>query len=134
MKVAFSIKPVLGFLLLPATIFLFALSGGVQYLGKQATLFFKHYTDAELKKLEASGFINEDGKAEYVVGLDPDQLALEGAAFLNAFDGVEAVRPTGFSNWYVVATAVGSRDVADAIRAAPQSRFVLHNRGLWICH
>ena len=103
-------------------------------MGKQGTLFFKHYTEAELRKLEASGFINEDGQAEYVVVLNPDTLDVDGPTYLRTFDGIVEVRPTGFTDWYVVSTAQGATDVADTIRHSGNARFVLQNRGLWLCH
>ena len=131
---AISSKQLLGYIVLPAVLFLFSYSGGLQWLGKQGTLFFKHYTEAELRELEASGFINEDGQAEYVVGLIPDSLAGDGSQYLESFEGIVEVRPTGFTHWYVISTANGSTDVADAIRNSGKAKFVLQNRGLWLCH
>ena len=131
---AISSKQLLGYIVLPAALFLFSYSGGLQWLGKQGTLFFKNYTEAELRKLEASGFINEDGQAEYVVGLNPEMLNSDGAQYLRSFDGIVDVRPTGFSHWYVIVTAQGAADVADSIRDAGKAKFVLQNRGLWLCH
>ena len=120
--------------MLPAALFLFSYSGGLQWLGKQATLFFKHYTEAELRKLEASGFINEDGQAEYVVGLIPEKLDGDGPQYLRTFDGIVEVRPTGFTHWYVIATARGATEVANKIRNSGNVKFVLQNRGCWLCH
>ena len=131
---AISSKQLLGYIVLPAALFLFSYSGGLQWLGKQGTIFFKHYTEAELKKLEASGYINEDGQAEYVVGLKPDTLDVDGTQYLQAFEGNVEVRPTGFTHLYVIATARGASDVADTIRNSGKAKFVLQNRGLWLCH
>ena len=131
---ALSSKQLLGYIVLPAVLFLFSYSGGLQWLGKKGTLFFKYYTEAELRKLEASGFINEDGQAEYVVGHNPDLLDRDGSQYLESFGGIAEVRPTGFTHWYVIVTAHGATDVADAIRNSGKAKFVLQNRGLWLCH
>ena len=121
-------------MVLPLALFLLGYSGAFQAAGKGLTLFFKYYTDAELQKLEASGFINPDGNAEYVVGLYRDRLVDSGEAFLLSTEGVSEVRPTSFSDWYVITLAVGDDNPAQKLRDRDETRFVLQNRGLWICH
>jgi hypothetical protein len=44
------------YIVIPLTMFVLVYSGALQSLGKGFTLFFKNYTEAELGKLEASGF------------------------------------------------------------------------------
>ena len=121
-------------ILFPLFMFAIGYSGVLQYVGKKATLFFKYYTEAELKKLEASGFIDSDGKAEYVVGLDKGRLKESGKFFLGALQGVTEVRPTRFSNWFVITVDKTDKNYIKSIRNLVEIDFVLQNRGMWICH
>ena len=113
---------------------MFSYAGGLQAVGKTATLFFKYYTDAELKKLEAGGFINTKGNAEYVIALQSDAISSSGENFLRSQEGVESVRKTDFDDWFVVEISSEIKGLAERIRNLPQTRFVLANRGVWICH
>ncbi|MYD75815.1 MAG: hypothetical protein F4093_04990 [Gammaproteobacteria bacterium] len=118
----------------PLVMFFLGYSGALEPVGKAFVVFFKFYTEAELIKLSATGFINDDGLAEYVVGLDPDGPDFSGPEFLMAQQGVRSVRDTAFSNWYVIEIEAGMPDRLSALKDLPQIDFVLQNRGLWLCH
>jgi hypothetical protein len=113
---------------------LFGYSGAVQSIAKTGTLFFKYYTDAELKKLEASGFINGEGEAEYVLGIEPDLVEGSAQDFITSIDGVKEVRTTSFDNWFVVTVNSNTKENIRRLRELSQIRFVLQNRGVWLCH
>lgn len=126
-------KRLLAYVVVPVAMFGLGYSGAFQWAGKGLTLFFKHYTEAELRKLEAAGFINSDGQAEYVIGVRSKELDTPGS-FLQGQAGIVEVRETAFSGWFVVTVDAERPDVVPRIRALPQIQFVLQNRGLWICH
>ena len=124
----------LALVLLLTGLFVFAAAGGIHELGKWFTVFFKYYTEAELHKLEAAGFVNASGNSEYVISLDSEWDVTEESAFLLQQDGVVGVRPTDFSHWYVVElSSQGSGSVAE-LREHPRVDFVFANRGRWFCH
>jgi hypothetical protein len=124
--------------LFPLVLFILGYSGAIQSIAKTGTLFFKYYTDAELRKLEASGFINSDGEAEYVIGLETGSgsgiVAGMGKVFLESIDGISDVRETTFDEWFVVTVNSNTRANIKKIRNLPETRFVLQNRGVWLCH
>jgi len=132
------IKKLVGYVLFPAVLFLLGYSGAVQSIAKTGTLFFKYYTEAELRKLEASGFINSDGEAEYVIGLETGpESGIEpgmGQSFLESTAGISKVRATTFDEWFVVTVDSNTREYIKNIRALTETRFVLQNRGVWLCH
>ena len=121
-------------LVLPAGFFLLGYSGAMEYLGKQATVLFKLYAEAELQKLNASGNINIEGLHEFVVAMESDGLESSGEKFLGAFEGVAEVRETGFSDWYVISVDARFSQTVNNLRATSAVNFVLANRGIWMCH
>ena len=120
--------------LLPVCLFLFAWSGGLQAVGKAATLFFKYYTEAELAKLDAADNFDADGNAEYVIGLEPDRLGMQAASFLAAEPVISGYRETDFSNWFVVTMPASAVEQVPRLREVPGVKFMLPNRGTWLCH
>lgn len=126
-------RRLLAYVVVPVAMFALGYGGAFQWAGKGLTLFFKHYTEAELRKLEAGGFINSDGEAEYVVGVRSEELDTPGS-FLQRQTGVVKVRETAFSDWFIVTVDAERPDIIPRIRELPQIQFVLQNRGLWICH
>ena len=114
--------------------FIVGFSGMLEPVGKLLVVFFKSYTEAELVKLNAASFINQEGLAEYVVGLDPAESNFSGHDFLLSQSGVGSVRDTAFSNWYVIEIEAGVPEYVNALKKLPQTEFVLQNRGLWLCH
>jgi hypothetical protein len=132
------LKKRVGYVLFPLVLFWFGYSGAFQSIAKTGTLFFKYYTEAELRKLEASGLINSDGEAEYVIGLEtgPESgIAVGmGKLFLESMEGLSDVRETAFDEWFVVTVNSNTRDNIKKIRNLSETRFVLQNRGVWLCH
>lgn len=49
-------------------------------------------------------------------------------------DNVEFAREADLAGWVVVTTQPGNRSGLDELLALPQTRVVVPNRGLWICH
>jgi hypothetical protein len=47
---------------------------------------------------------------------------------------VDFAREADLAGWVVVTTEPGNRSGLDQLLALPQSRIVVPNRGLWICH
>ncbi|MCY4150285.1 MAG: hypothetical protein OXD44_05680 [Gammaproteobacteria bacterium] len=117
-----------------ACMFLVGFSGMLEPIGKLLVVFFKSYTEAELIKLNATAFINQEGLAEYVIGLDPLESDFSGHDFLLSQSGVSSVRDTAFSNWYVIEVEAGMPEYINALKGLQQTEFVLQNRGLWLCH
>jgi hypothetical protein len=124
----------LWFLVLPAGFFLMGYSGALEYLGKQATVFFKLYAEAELQKLNATSNVNIKGEHEFVVALENVNNNQTGSEFLGTFAGVTEIRDTDFSNWYVIAVDASVSDAVGQIRDASAVKFMFANRGVWICH
>ncbi len=121
-------------LILPAGLFLFAYSGGFHYLANTGAKFFALYAEAELKKLEASGFVNPQGNEEYVVSLKLRESEAVETEFLRNQNGVVSVEPTDISHWYVIEIAQGTEYAARNIRDLSETGFLVANRGLWFCH
>ncbi len=117
-----------------ACMFVLGFSGILEPVGKALVVFFKSYTEAELIKLNAAAFINQQGLAEYVIGLDLVGSNFSGHDFLLSQSGINSVRDTAFSNWYVIEVDAGIPEYIDALKKLPQTEFVLQNRGLWLCH
>ena len=49
-------------------------------------------------------------------------------------DDVRFEREADLPGWVVITTMAGNRAGLDAVIALPESRLVVPNRGLWICH
>ncbi len=114
--------------------FMLGFSGILEPVGKLLVVFFKSYTEAELIKLNATAFINREGLAEYVIGLDTVESDFSGHDFLLSQSGIKSVRDTAFSNWYVIGVEAGIPEYINSLKKLPQTEFVLQNRGLWLCH
>ncbi len=108
-------------------------SGALQKLAKSGTYFFHLYAEAELEKLQASGFVNEDGEPEYVVSIVQSSLA-KGRESLARLKGVARVRDTLFEGWFVVALEAGNTRAIETVKSADFVEFALPNRGVWFCH
>jgi len=117
-----------------ASMFMLGFSGILEPVGKLLVVFFKSYTEAELIKLNATAFINREGLAEYVIGLDTVESDFSGHDFLLSQSGIKSVRDTAFSNWYVIGVEAGIPEYINSLKKLPQTEFVLQNRGLWLCH
>lgn len=124
----------LWFLMLPVGFFLLGYSGAMEYLGKQATIFFKLYAEAELQKLNAVDNVNSSGEHEYVVAMENHVSNVQGSEMLMAHAGITDIRDTDFGGWYVISVDPNSLDLLSTLRGAPQVRFLFANRGVWICH
>ena len=132
---ASSLKRAVLYVVLPFTLFVFAYTGGIEKVAKGITILLKYSAQAELKKMEASGFINTRGNAEYVVSLEnSDDQTVDWRQFLLDQDGVVDARPTDFSNWYVVEIAELPEPALPKLRSLSQVGFVFANRGVWFCH
>ena len=109
-------------------------SGAMEYLGKQATIFFKLYAEAELQKLNAVDNVNSNGEHEYVVAMENDISNERGREMLLAHAGITDIRDTDFGGWYVISVDPESLELISTLRDAAQVRFLFANRGVWICH
>ena len=98
-------------MLLPVGFFLLGYSGVMEYLGKQATIFFKLYAEAELQKLNAVDNVNSKGEHEYVVAMDDDTGNTQGREMLMALAGITEIRDTDFGGWYVISVDPGSLEL-----------------------
>ena len=92
------------------------------------------YLEAQQTMLAATGNLNNDGRAEFAVLLRDDASADEFRAAMSDIDSVDFAREADLSGWVVVTTEPGNRTGLDELLALPQSRIVVPNRGLWICH
>ncbi len=120
---------------LPLALFLFSYSGGLQVFVKAVTVVLKHSANAELKKIEASGFTNDAGNAEYVVSVEIENEHQDAARqFLLSQQGILAVRPTDFSDWFVIEVSGLPELTVPRLREMHEIGFVFANRGVWFCH
>ena len=92
------------------------------------------YLDAQQTMLEATGNLTADGRAEFAVLLRDGSSAGELRAAMAAIDDVSFAREADLEGWVVITTTAGNRAGLDALQALPQSRLVVPNRGIWICH
>ena len=107
---------------------------GPERVGAFANGMLQAYLDAQQSMLAASGNLTKDGRAEFAVLLSDGASASDLRTALAAIDGVSFSREADLSGWVVVSTAAGNRAGLQALSALPQSRLVVPNRGLWICH
>ena len=84
--------------------------------------------------LAATGNLTADGRAEFAVLLADGASASDLRAAMANIDDVSFAREADLSGWVVVTTTAGNRDGLDALLELPQSRLVMPNRGIWICH
>ena len=107
---------------------------GPQRIGSTTSDLLQAYLEAQQTMLEASGNLRSDGRAGFAVmlndGVDAEQLRV---AMAN-IEGVSFERAADLSGWAVITTVAGNRDGLDAMLKLPQSRLVVPNRGIWICH
>lgn len=129
-----SIKRYMIYTVFAIGMFFVGFSGMLEPVGKLLIVFFKSYTEAELIKLNATAFVNQQGLAEYVIGLDIVGSNFSGHDFLLSQSGINSVRETAFTNWYVIEVDAGIPKYIDNLKELPQTEFVLQNRGLWLCH
>jgi len=120
--------------LLPLILFLFAYSGGVEYVGKKLTLFIRYYGETELQKLQGTGYYNAEGVAEYVISVKGQKNLNGGEQFLLAQSGVKSIRNTDFSDWYIVELDGDVAQTVSNLRALSEIGFAFPNRGTWFCH
>ena len=92
------------------------------------------YLEAQQAMLAATGNLNSDGRAEFAVLLRDGASAEELRAAMSGIDNVEFAREADLAGWVVVTTQPGNRSGLDQLLALPQTRIVVPNRGLWICH
>jgi hypothetical protein len=107
---------------------------GPDRVGAFANGMLQAYIDAQQSMLEASSNLTKDGRAEFAVLLGDGASAGDLRAALSTIDDVSFAREADLSGWVVVTTTAGNRDALQALSALPQSRLVVPNRGLWICH
>ena len=107
---------------------------GPDRVGAFANGMLQAYLDAQQSMLEASSNLTKDGRAEFAVLLNDGASVGDLRAALATIDDVSFAREADLSGWVVVTTAAGNRDALQALSALPQSRLVVPNRGLRICH
>jgi hypothetical protein len=107
---------------------------GPSRVGDFANRMLQAYLDAQQSMLAASSNLTSDGRAEFAVLLSDDVSANDLRTALAGIDDVIFAREADLSGWVVVTTTAGNRDGLGAISALPQSRLVVPNRGMWICH
>ena len=107
---------------------------GPDRVGTAANRMLQAYLDAQQSMLEATGNLTTDGRAEFAVLLRDGTSASELRAAMAAIDDVSFAREADLDGWVVVTTTAGNRAALEALRALPQSRLVVPNRGIWICH
>ena len=95
---------------------------------------FDAYLEAQQNMLAATGNLNNDGRAEFAVLLRDSASADELRAAMSGINNVDFAREADLAGWVVVTTQPGNRSGLDQLLALPQTRLVVPNRGLWICH
>ena len=116
------------------TILLTILWIGPDRVGAFANRMLQAYLQAQQTMLEASSNRTADGRAEFAVLLSNGASAADIRTAMAGIDDVDFAREADLSGWVVVTTTPGNRSGLDALLALPQSRIVVPNRGLWICH
>ena len=107
---------------------------GPDRVGGVALGVFDAYVAAQQKMLEAAGNLTSDGRAEFAVLLTEGASAEALRKAVARMDDVRFEREADLSGWVVITTMAGNRAGLDAVIALPESRLVVPNRGLWICH
>jgi hypothetical protein len=116
------------------SILILVLWAGPDRVGRVASNMLQAYVDAQQTMLAASGNLTADGRAEFAVLLSDGVSAAELRAATTDIADVVFAREADLPGWVVVTTTAGNRDGLDALLALPQTRIVVPNRGLWICH
>jgi len=112
----------------------FAWSSGL--LDKAAALgvqFFELYAQSQLAMLKAAGNV-ADGRAEYAVLLHEATSIAALEAELSPMTAMRFERESAIPGWVVISVEDGDKDALAALKSAHFSRYVIPNRGLWICH
>lgn len=107
---------------------------GPDRIGAFANRMLQAYLDAQQTMLEATGNLGADGRAEFAVLLRDGSSADDLRMAMSRIDDVSFSREADLSGWVIVSTTAGNREGLGALLALPQSRLVVPNRGLWICH
>jgi hypothetical protein len=107
---------------------------GPDRVGAFANRMLQAYLDAQQTMLSATGNLNADGRAEFAVLLRDGSSAGDLRVAMSGIDDVSFSREADLSGWVIVSTTAGNREGLGALLALPQSRLVVPNRGLWICH
>ena len=128
-----SLKPYLTLIGVVLLFFALGYNGAVQKIAQSATYLFHLYAEAESEKLRASGFVNEQGQAEYVVSIFREYVPDANKLF-GELSVVEEVRDTLFDDWFVVSLEAGNKRAIDVLSSAYFVDFAVPNRGTWICH
>ncbi len=96
--------------------------------------FLRAYVDAQGAMLRAAGNVTADGRSEFAVLLRDGASAAALRQALASIADVDFGREADLPGWVVVSTPAGNRAGLEALRALPQARLVIPNRGLWFCH
>ena len=129
-------KPARRTLCLAGALFVVAFAWSSGLLDKAAALgvrFFDLYAQSQLAMLKAAGNV-ADGRAEYAVLLHGETSIAALQAELEPMTTMRYERESAIPGWVVVSVEDGDRDALAALKSAHFSRYVVPNRGLWICH
>ena len=129
-------KPGRRTLILAGLLFVAAFAWSSGFLDKAAALgvrFFDLYAQSQLAMLKASGHVI-DGRAEYAVLLHESTSIAALRVELEPMTAMKFERESAVPGWVVVSLEQGDQDALKALKTAEFSRYVLPNRGLWICH
>jgi hypothetical protein len=121
-------------LIIVLTILSAVLWTGPDRVGAFASRMLQAYLDAQQTMLAATGNLAADGRAEFAVLLSDGASATDLRAAMAGMDDVSFSREADLSGWAIVSTTAGNREGLDALLELPQSRLLVPNRGLWICH
>ncbi len=111
-----------------------ALLAGHERLGRWAGGFLDAYVAAQQKMLAATGNVTADGRSEFAVLLADGATAESLRGAMAGVADVSFARVADLDGWVIVTTTPGNRAGLKALRALPEARLVVPNRGLWICH
>jgi hypothetical protein len=117
-------------LLLAATLATF----GPDRVASALSATFQAYVQAQARMLSAASNLSADGRSEFAVLLRNDASVPAFRQALLALDDVRFERESDLGGWVVVTAMPGNRSGLEALMAMPQTRLVVPNRGLWICH
>ena len=129
-------KPARRTLYLAGLLFVVAFAWSSGLLDKAAALgvqFFDLYAQSQLAMLKAAGNV-ADGRAEYAVLLHGETSVAALQAEIEPMTTMRYERESAIPGWVVVSVEDGDRDALAALKSAHFSRYVVPNRGLWICH
>ena len=121
---------------LAALLFVVAFAWSSGLLDKGAALgvrFFELYAESQLAMLNAAGNVT-NGRAEYAVLLHEATSIPALKAEIEPMTSMRYERESAVSGWIVISMEAGDRDTLAALKSAHFARFVIPNRGLWICH